>query len=235
MNDDYTLHYAPDNASLIVRLTLEEIGLPFRTVLVDRRARAQTTPEYLALNPNGLIPVLETPQGALFETAAILLWLADRHGAMVPAPIDPDRGACLKWLFFVSNTLHADLRLIFYTHVYAGSDPEKQASVRHMVQDRLKTHLDHLENLAQSDPAYFGGEHPSILDYYVACTMRWMALYPAAEDRSWFNLNATPQLAKVLRTLETRDAVRAAIAAEGLGETPFSRPSYPQPPEGSAT
>ncbi len=51
--------------------------MPYRTVLVDRAAQAQKSPAYLALNPNGLIPVLETPHGPVFETAAILLWLAE--------------------------------------------------------------------------------------------------------------------------------------------------------------
>ncbi|MCB1329029.1 MAG: glutathione S-transferase N-terminal domain-containing protein, partial [Maritimibacter sp.] len=71
------LHYAPDNASLIIRIALEELGLPYETRLVDRQAEAQKSPAYLALNPQGLIPVLETPEGPIFETAAILLWLGE--------------------------------------------------------------------------------------------------------------------------------------------------------------
>ena len=78
----YILHYAPDNASLIIRLALEHAQVPYRDVLVDRAAVAQRSAEYLALNPNGLIPVLETPEGPLFETGAILLWLADTHGSL---------------------------------------------------------------------------------------------------------------------------------------------------------
>jgi hypothetical protein len=79
MTTAYRLHYAPDNASLIIRLTLEEMGLPYQAVLVDRHSRAQKGAPYLALNPHGRIPVLETPEGAIYETGAILLWLADRH------------------------------------------------------------------------------------------------------------------------------------------------------------
>ena len=56
MTGSLTLHYAPDNASLIVRLALEEAGLPYRTVLVDRAANAQRSPAYMALNPAGRIP-----------------------------------------------------------------------------------------------------------------------------------------------------------------------------------
>ena len=58
MTDNLRLHYAPDNASLVIRLALEELGIPYDTVLVDRRSGQQKSAGYLALNPNGLIPVL---------------------------------------------------------------------------------------------------------------------------------------------------------------------------------
>jgi len=122
----FTLHQAPDHA-LVVRLVLEDLGLPDHGVLVDRQARGQKRPEYLALNPQGLIPVLETPDGPLFEAAAICLWLADRTGRMAPMPGDAGSGAFLGWLFFVSNTVHADPRMQFHPDRYspdsAGAAP----------------------------------------------------------------------------------------------------------------
>ena len=89
----YVLHYAPDNASLIVRLALEEAGLPYRSALVDRAARAQDSAAYRALNPTGLIPTLATPQGPISETAAILLWLSEAHpeAGLAPRPGSPLR------------------------------------------------------------------------------------------------------------------------------------------------
>ena len=86
----YTLHYAPDNASLIVRLALEELGVPYHALLVDRRKNAQKSKAYLALNPSGRIPVLETMDGPIFETGAILMWLVDQHQALGPAPTDAE-------------------------------------------------------------------------------------------------------------------------------------------------
>ena len=83
----YVLHYAPDNASQIIRIVLEEMGLPYRTALVDRATKAQDSAAYRAVNPTGLIPALQTPQGTLFETGAILLWLTEVHGQMAPAPL----------------------------------------------------------------------------------------------------------------------------------------------------
>ena len=120
----YVLHYAPDNASLIVRLALEEAGLPYRSALVDRAARAQDSAAYRALNPTGLIPTLATPQGPISETAAILLWLSEAHpeAGLAPRPGSPLRLPFLKWLFFLSNTAHADLRQVFYPTKYVAPD-----------------------------------------------------------------------------------------------------------------
>ena len=76
-----TLYYAPDNASLIVRMLLEELELVYKTELVDRSAKEQQSERYLHLNPEGLIPVCIINGDPVFETAAILLSLADSSQA----------------------------------------------------------------------------------------------------------------------------------------------------------
>lgn len=229
MTARYRLHYAPDNASLVIRLVLEDLGAPYQTVLVDRRARAQKSPAYLALNPNGLIPVLETDGGPIFETGAILLWLADRHGG-APAPGDAARGDFLKWLFFLSGTLHPALRMTFYPDQYAGEDAAAQGALRAAMQTRVAEALDILETRAAP---VFGADHPTLLDPYLACLMRWRALYPqgaVGDVRS----GRWPRLSAMLQRLEKSAPAAAAIAAEGLGPRPFSAPGYPDPPEGAA-
>ncbi len=224
----YTLHYAPDNASLIVRLALLELGQPFRTRLVDRRAREQDSAAYRRLNPAGLIPVLETPDGPISETGAVLLWLVDRHGALGPGPGDPGRGGFLKWLFFLSNTLHADLRMIFYPGQYA---PSAEAALHAGISARLRRHYALLDGLCGRVPG-FGGDAPTILDLYTAVTCRWAALY--APGGAWFALGDYPALARLAAGLESRASVQAAARAEGLGPQPFTAPAPCRPPEGSA-
>lgn len=231
MTPRYRLHYAPDNASLIIRLALEEMRVPYRTALVNRAANGQSSPAYLALNPNGLIPVLETPNGAIFETGAILLWLADQHGALLPAPNNPLRGDALKWLFFLSNTLHPALRMLFYPEKYVGDDAKDQAHFRKITSQNIS---DILQKLNTQAAPWLIGTAPSLLDFYLAACLRWCALYPKG-GTDWFNLDQTPALAHLCRMLEQRPSVGAAIQAEGLGPTPFSAPTYANPPEGSAT
>lgn len=231
MTEVFRLHYAPDNASLIIRLALEDLGSPYETVLVDRATGGQRAPSYLALNPNGLIPVLETSQGALFETGAILLWLAERHGRLAPAPGDAMRGDFLKWLFFLSNTVHPCLRMTFYPDQYIGRDLGAQALLCHQMQTRFATYLDMLE--ARARP-WFEADHATVLDFYLACLMRWRALYPEGA-RGGYDPRAWPRLHAMLERLERGAPVRAAIRLEGLGRAPFTAPVYPDPPEGSAT
>ena len=246
----YRLHYAPDNASLIVRLALEELRLPYSTVLVDRSAQAQRSPAYLRLNPNGTIPVLETPEGVLFETAAILLWLADRKdrpdrgGRLAPAPEAAGRGTFLTWLFWTSNTLHMDLRGYFYPEKLIGDDAADQAKLRQVLRGRLRADLVILEHALQSTPGLAGAESATLLDLYLPCLMRWCQLYAnppradgstAADAERWFDLAAHPALLAVCQKAETRASTKAAQQAEGLGPTPFSNPVLATPPEGSAT
>ena len=227
----FRLHYAPDNASLVIRLALDEMDLPFETVLIDRRAQRQKSAAYRALNPLGLIPTLETPQGAIFETAAILLWLSDDTGKLFAGPREADRGRALSWLFALSNGLHADLRGLFYPDRHAGPDHQVFTG---RTRGRIRDFLDQLETLAGAPPGWFGGETPGIIDLYVVVMLRWLALYPVG-GASWFALSDWPRLDALAKRVELRPSVTRAIAAEGLGQTPFSRPGPACPPEGSAT
>lgn len=231
----YVLHYAPDNASLIIRLALEHLDVPYRCALVNRAAQGQRAAAYLALNPNGLIPVLETPHGPLFETGAILLWLSDTHGGLGPAPDDPARGDFLKWLFFTANTLHPALRMMFYPEKYAGTDADVQNTLRTGLHAQITTALAQLETVAARHPAWLGSAAPTVLDFYIAACLRWCALYPADTARDWFDLYTMPTLGAMCRHLETLPCTHAVQTSEGLGYTPFSAPAYPNPPYGSAT
>ena len=236
----YVLHYAPDNASLIVRLVLEEMGQPYRTVLVDRSAAEQRGKTYRALNPTALIPTLETPEGPIFETAAIILWLSERHQMMAPAPGSAARAPFLKHLFFVSNTLHASLRLMFYPDQYVGADESAQRILRAHVQRHgvsemtLPNALGLMDRYYRAELPISAQRNPSVLDYYIAAAVRWCGIYPASAT-DWFNLGDYPALAALLQWLEGRPAVQAAAKAEGLGDRPFTAPKPPCPPEGSPT
>ncbi len=223
----YTLHYAPDNASLIVRLALDGAGIANRTALVDRTTRQQDSPAYRALNPAGLVPVLETLLGPISETGAILLWLSDTH-RLGPAPDHPDRPVFLKWLFFLSNTAHADLRMIFYPHQYAPAD--RFAAHHEIISARMRSHFALIDGAVREHPRLFAAATP--LGVYAVTLTRWSALYPADAPR-WFDLAAFPALQGLARAQEARVETPVIARIEGLGPHPFTRPEQPNPPEGS--
>lgn len=227
MSQILRLHYAPDNASLCVRLALEEMAVPYQTVLVDRAAQAQKSPAYLALNPNGLIPVLETPHGPVFETAAILMWLAETHDQLMPPLGTPARMHALQWMLWLANTLHPALRMTFYPSQYTNGD---SGAVQSMAQQRLRAQLDLLA-ATQTTP-WLDSEASSLHACYLAPMLRWAALYGGGED--WFDLENWPRLTAFAKRMDARESTIRAALAEGLGPTPFSRPAPCTPPEGSA-
>lgn len=233
METTLRLHYAPDNASLIVRLALEELGVAYETVLVDRARNEQSSAAYRAINPAGLIPALETPQGPISETAAILLWLSDTYGGLAPSPEDSDRAAFLKWVFYLSNTMHANLRMTFYPWKYVGDNAETQKALCNGARTNIADGLGLLEKLAAEGHSWFAGATPSALDLYVSAMLRWMALYPAG-DTDWFRLEDWPNLYRLAATLETRPSVIALCTAEGMSHRPLTKPQAPNPPEGVA-
>jgi glutathione S-transferase len=212
----YVLHYAPDNASLIIRLALEELGLPYRTQLVARAARAQDSASYRALNPAGRIPVLETDEGPLFETAAILVWLGGRHPGFLPV-------AQLPWVMMLSNDVQTPLRFAFYPERFA---PGAEAALKEAMRGQI------LRSLGLLEQARVFGE-VGALECYLGPLLRWCALYPV-DGSGWFDLSAFPRLRAIAEMMEERASVRAAIAAEGLGARPFTGPVLAEPPEGSA-
>ena len=86
-----------------VALFLEEAGLPFEAVPIDTRKGEQHSPAFTALNPNAKLPVIVDGQTTVFDSNAILLYLAEKTGQFVPAPAE--RGAALSWLMFVATGL----------------------------------------------------------------------------------------------------------------------------------
>lgn len=217
----YSLHYSPDSASLVLRMVLAELEIPHRLCLVDRTAGALDSAEYRALHPLGKIPALETPDGIMFETAAILLYLADKYHALAPAPQHPDRAAFLSWLFFTSTNIHPTLLKFFYPERTAGAAcvPQVLAQARSEMQVLL-TALDTM--LARENPAWFSAE-PSLMGYYLGMLMHWLGGNPP-DHQGYFPTADFPALHARLAALEVRPAVQSTAADEGLGRLPFTQP-----------
>ena len=205
------LHYYPSNASMAPHLVLEEIGAPFELVLVDRRANAHKSAGYLALNPNGLIPVFIDGDLVLYETAAICLHLADTHpgAALMPVLGTPARAHVYKWLMWLTNTLQAALILYFYPERWADT-PEAIAQVKAHAETKIGAMLDQLDaQLARTGGPWFTGESFSVLDAYALTLCRWTRGFnrPA---------RSLPNLGPYLQRVLARPAAQRVFEREGL-------------------
>lgn len=86
-----------------VALFLEEAGLPYEAIPVDTRKGEQHKPEYLAVNPNAKVPAIVDGDATVFDSNAILLYLAEKTGKFLPQNTPKARGELLSWLMFVAS------------------------------------------------------------------------------------------------------------------------------------
>jgi GST-like protein len=119
-------------------IMLEEIGLPYEAHLVDFGTGDQKTPEFVSLNPNGKIPAILDPDGpggrplALFESGAILVYLADKTGKLVPA--DPAaRYATLEWVFWQVGGPGPMFGQVGFFNKFAGREYEDKRPLQRYV------------------------------------------------------------------------------------------------------
>ena len=123
------LYSLPTPNGVKVSIMLEEIGLPYEVHLIDIGKNESWTPEFLSLIPNGKIPAMIDPDGpggkplALFESGAMLLYLAEKTGKFLPA--DPAlRYETLQWVFFQMAAVGPMFGQLGFFHKFAGREYE---------------------------------------------------------------------------------------------------------------
>lgn len=105
------LYYCPNTRAITSLWMMEEVGQPYELVRVDIRAPGHPSAAYRKINPMGKVAGFSDGECAMGETAAILLYVADKfpHTRLSPAPTDPTRGRFLQWLMFPATTLEPAL------------------------------------------------------------------------------------------------------------------------------
>ncbi len=212
------LHYYPSTAAMVPHILLEELGAPYERVLVDRAQGAHKAPEYLRLNPNGLIPVLTDGDLVVYETAAICLHLCDTHaGAGLAPPLaSAERARFYQWLMWLTNTLQSALIVYFYPERWMDEGHAAGAAeLQRHAERRIGGLLDQLDaELARHGGPWFLGADYSALDAYVFTLCRWTRRFASAPAR------ARPHLGPYLQRMLARPAVQRVLANEGLA-APF--------------
>lgn len=207
------LHYHPSNASMAPHILLEEIGQPFELKLVQRDLGEHRSAAYLQLNPNGLIPVLIDGDLVLYETAAILLHLADTHpqAGLVPPLATPERAQFYKWLIWLTNTLQPTLLAYYYPDRWVNpGNTEGAAEVKAQAQTRAGGWLDQLEAQLASHggPWLLGGSY-SAVDAMAFMLCRWTRGFERPA-------RSLPQLGAYLQRMLDRPALQRMLITEQL-------------------
>jgi glutathione S-transferase len=222
----YQLYGINDWGSLVVHMALEEIGTDFQFVALDYDRGDLETPQYLAMNPFGLVPVLGTPEGPIFETTAILLYLADRHQSLAPKVQDADRGAFLVWLAVICQQLHPAVLQLAHPERLLGDDASAQVSAAQA--GRLRQILHHLNAEAAKGWWWLSGTRPAITSLYAAMLLRWAQCLPPYRQDT-LHLPDYPALLAMTQALERRAPIQRVLQREGLyslGPAPLSAPPY---------
>ena len=206
-----TLYTAPGAAGFVVHWLLIEFGAPHELRLLDFAKKEQKSPEYLQLNPAGVVPTLVLDGHALTEAAAIVMHLADLHPAAGFAPVigTVERARYYQWMFFCANTLQPAFRAWWYP-----SEPAGEANVdaaKDATRARIEAAFAVVDaHLAASGP-YLLGERISAADFMLVMMMRWSRNMPRP-GTDW------PRLAALAERMKARPSFRTLYEREGLTE-----------------
>jgi GST-like protein len=195
-----------------VSIMLEEIGLPYEPHLVDIAKNESHTEEFLSLNPNGKIPAIVDPDGpggkpiGLFESGAILLYLADKTGNLIPA--DPAaRWETVAWLMFQMGGLGPMLGQVGYFNKFAGREIEDKRPLQRYAGEAKRL-------LAVLDGRLNGREWIMGADYTIAdvSMLGWVRnLITFYEARELVEFDSFPRVASWLERGLARPAVQRGL------------------------
>jgi GST-like protein len=190
-----------------VALLLEEVGMKYQAIPVDGRLGDQHKPEYLAINPNAKAPSLIDGDVTLFDSNAILLYLAEKTGKFIPEGSGPERGEMLSWLMFVATGIgpYSGQSVHFQHHA-----PEKLEYAINRYRYEAKRHYQIIDNRLKNQ-SYMLGEQYSIIDMAVWgwATRVGYVLDEQARD-------AMPNLKRLVEEISSRPA---ALRVQALVDT----------------
>ena len=196
-------YYHPSPNPEKVALLLEETGLPYETVPVDTRKGGQHLPAFLAINPNGKTPALVDGDAVVFDSNAILLYLAEKTGRFLPSDTPADRAQLLSWLMFVATGIGPySGQAVHFAHFA----PEKVPYAINRYRYEAKRHWSILDARLSTQPYMVGGTY-TIVDMAV---WGWATRVPfiLGQD-AWAEM---PHLKRLFDEINARPAAARANA-----------------------
>ena len=207
------LYYYPGFISLVPHILLEEIGTEYELAFVNLHGNAHKRPEFLSINPNGLVPVLVDGELVLYESAAICLHLVDGHPGkgLAPPQGSVERAHFYKWLMWLATTLHPAVSMYLHPTKW-GSSPDTLAELGSSAESKVVGMLDILDGTLEANGGpWLLGTSYSAIDAYALTLCRWTRGMPRP-GASW------PHFGEHARRVLQRPAVMRAIRQEHLSE-----------------
>ena len=116
--------------AMTTHLALEELGLDYDVTWFNVHKAEEFPAEFLQLNPNARVPLLITPDGPVYESAATMMYLSEKHGGrFMPAIGDPKRGQYLQWMFYLMSSFQPEVLIQFHPERYFAQDDAMQQAL----------------------------------------------------------------------------------------------------------
>lgn len=199
------LYFSPGACSFVPHALLEMAGATFETQLVKLAAGEQKTPEYLALNPSGQVPVLVVDGAPLTQLVAIVNYINDTWPEANFLPKAPlDRAKALSTLAWMNNSAHPTFTHVFRPANFAESE-SGIAEVKKFNTAKYMVILRELDAMAAQAAPWLAGAHPGPLDLYATVLMRWGGFAgqdPTQLPNLWAHAQKVAALPGVARTIE---------------------------------
>jgi glutathione S-transferase len=170
----YKLFYALGSAAMGTRVILEEIGAPYELIQTTIAMDEPRPPEQLALNPNGWVPILTWDENAMYECAAIAVFLCDRHpeAKLAPTVNDPERSLYLQTLVYFSSSVQNAFQLNYYPDRFVDA-PADEPSAQRRGNRRLRETWKVIDDQI-GDNEWMLGERFSAADIYLFMLTTWL-------------------------------------------------------------
>ncbi len=188
-----TFYWSPRSSATRIDWALEELGVPFEKVRIDIQAGDQKKPEYLALNPNGKVPLIVDDGTPVFESVAILIHLGQRYGqdkGLWPSTGSKLHGQALAWIVWSAATLQP---LMFRARQNADARPDVDKLIA-----IVESHL--------ASSTYFLGETFTYVDLAIASALGLWRMFGN-------DFSALPNITRWIDACQSRAAFKKAVSA----------------------
>ena len=215
---DYLLYTHKNSYAMTTHLMLEKLGVDYDTRWFNVHQAETFPPEFKELNPNARVPVLVTPDGPVYESAATLMVLSERHAnQFMPATNEPDRARALQWLFYLMSTFQPEVLIQFNAERYFPNDESMQSKLRSASLRELEILWKIIEDAFETGP-WFLGEGYSICDMLFLMQAIWKENQPA-------DLGQYPNSVRMMETAFARPAVQRVMAIHQIERLVEIQPS----------